>query len=144
MMRRAQTGFTLIELIVVIVILGILAAVALPRFVDISGEAKTAARAGVVGGLNSAIAIAHAKWLAQGSSGTVQMEGAAGPITMNASGYPDIGTTYNSTATCQTLMGNLMGSTSGLAIAYAGTACTVDGSPTAYASVITVTPTGAS
>jgi hypothetical protein len=72
------------------------------------------------------------------------MEGAASPITMNASGYPDIGTTYNSMATCQTLMGNLMGSTSGLAINYAAPNCTVNGSPTAYTAIITVSPTGAS
>ncbi len=55
--NKQQSGFTLIELVVVIVILGILAATALPRFIDLSGSAETAAVQGVAGAINSAMGI---------------------------------------------------------------------------------------
>jgi MSHA pilin protein MshA len=59
-MKQNQRGFTLIELVMVIVILGVLAAVALPKFVDLKGDAVLAATQGVAGALSSAATINYA------------------------------------------------------------------------------------
>jgi MSHA pilin protein MshA len=86
-----QGGFTLIELVVVITILGILAAFAVPRFASLEGQARLAATQSIAGSVRSGAALAHALWLAQGdpSSTTVTMEG--NTITMS-NGYPNAAT----------------------------------------------------
>ena len=61
MVKKQQKGFTIIELVVVIVILGILAAVAFPKFQDLSGSAKTAVLNGGVAAFKSAAVITMAK-----------------------------------------------------------------------------------
>ncbi|MDP2366720.1 MAG: prepilin-type N-terminal cleavage/methylation domain-containing protein [Rhodoferax sp.] len=68
-MKQQQRGFTLIELVMVIVILGILAAVAIPKFVDLKSDAQTAALLGVVGGINSASAVNYAARSANATKG---------------------------------------------------------------------------
>jgi MSHA pilin protein MshA len=77
-MKNQQSGFTLIELIMVIVILGILAAFAIPKFADLSGDARMASLDGARGALLSANGIVHSTALARnqtGPTGSVNLEG---------------------------------------------------------------------
>jgi MSHA pilin protein MshA len=78
-MVRTQKGFTLIELVIVIVILGILAAVAIPKYVNLQKEARSAVVNGMTGGLKSARLVAKAKYMAVGDMAlnTVDMDGTA-------------------------------------------------------------------
>jgi MSHA pilin protein MshA len=85
-----QAGFTLIELVIVILILGILAAVALPRFLDLAADARKSKAQGLYGSVRAATQIAHAGALVKGTAAS-----AATTLTMDNQsvdlvyGYPD-------------------------------------------------------
>jgi len=97
MNMNKQQGFTLIELVMVIVILGILAATALPKFADMQNQARIATLQGVFGSVNAAIAITHSQALVQNQLGdstaipapSITLED--GTAVVLAYGYPTVG-----------------------------------------------------
>lgn len=86
MIANRQRGFTLIELVVVITILGILAAFAVPKFITLDSTARAATINGLAGSVRSAAALARGMSMATGVASAVTMEGTAVALVNN---YPD-------------------------------------------------------
>jgi MSHA pilin protein MshA len=87
MKRTRQAGFTIIELVMVIVILGILAAIALPKFVGLQTDARKAKLNGAKGAISSAMAMSHGKYLVDGAAVTSQTS--EGVVVTLVFGYPN-------------------------------------------------------
>jgi len=96
-----RSGFTLIELVLIIVVLSIIAIVALPRFVDLNNEATRSTVAGTAGSFQEAVILVRATSIATGRSGpSLNLPRFGdGTVDIGASGFPvDGGTTGGSTA----------------------------------------------
>jgi MSHA pilin protein MshB len=86
--KRKQSGFTIIELVVVILLLGILTATALPRFMDVTDEAHTAVVDGVQGGFSTGVALFRAQWVAEGQPLTAVTDSSGFSLYASNTGYP--------------------------------------------------------
>jgi prepilin-type N-terminal cleavage/methylation domain-containing protein len=132
MAKSRQKGFTIIELIVVILLLGILTATALPRFLDVTDSAHTAVVDAVLGGLATGNALFRAAWVAGGEdTAAATGEFGDGLLFGNSSGYP-IGAdaTFSTSADCLNIYQKLLQSgapiAASVAQASAGTTANTD------------------
>lgn len=111
---KNQKGFTLIELVVVMVILGVLAATALPKFMDVGEKSHETAVAATGGAFGTAVAMVKSQFIANGSIAAVTSVQGFGQsdIAANAQGWPEEpqpgGTTLDNAGDCRDLWEALM------------------------------------
>ena len=95
--KRKQAGFTIIELVVVILLLGILTATALPRFMDVTDEAHNAVVDAVTGGFTTGVALFRAQWVGEGQPLSSVTDSPGFNLYASTTGYPRSATLTNST-----------------------------------------------
>lgn len=117
-MKKQQAGFTLVELVVVIVVLGILAATALPKFINVSTEARVASVNGVAGGLRSAVAVVQARYFAAGGTGTSVTMADTSTVTVNTGTGIPVGTAAGIGAAMQSTEGFTVDYTTATAVTF--------------------------
>jgi MSHA pilin protein MshA len=122
-MKQAQRGFTLIELVMVIVILGVLAAVAIPKFVDLKGDAQAAAVLGVAGALASGSVINYAAYSAGNAAKVTVGSCDATKSTLQGAAYPTNGGVYSSAMTSGAWV-NTAGTANGCTLSTTGSSYT--------------------
>jgi len=106
--KRKQSGFTIIELVVVILLLGILTATALPRFMDVTDEAHTAVVDAVEGGFRTGTALFRAQWVAEGQPTATAVDTTGFNLFASTLGYPKSVTSTLAATDCAAIYNSIL------------------------------------
>ena len=141
-MRPTESGFTIIELVVVVILLGILAATALPRFMNVDSEAHQSVVDGVQGGLQTGMSLYHAQWLAEQEPAANTRIAEFNNLRTNANGFPygtanrsANGSNVTSAADCMAVFTGVL-QAGAPSVSQVAAAANVVGSATAFTAVV--------